>query len=160
MFSGRLIQKRHMMVLIYEDNAELGRALSLFFEHGYHKRCLVTCSHAKALRKIFAGDIELLVVDIEMDGEDGLDLIRKARSIKRNTMPPVFAFTGLDSDGDRYIEAEFHSDQIFEKGISWFARFTEALRTVPGFGDLSERGHGHERDGCEDRGHERCRRPA
>ncbi|GEM_PF-4059561 len=105
------------MILIFEDNMDVGLVLKHMLDHMFHEKSIVTCNFTDAENMVLAGEIELVLSDLNIEGhkEQGIDLIKKIRRIKPHTSPPIIVYTGLNSTDSLYTEAERFSDEVFEK---------------------------------------------
>ncbi|MFA6569466.1 MAG: response regulator [Victivallales bacterium] len=105
------------MILIFEDNMDIALVLKRMLNLAFHEHCVVTCNCAVAENMVLAGEIGLVLSDLNIEGREGqgLDLIKKIRRIKPHTSPPIVVYTGLSSGDYTYSEAERFSDRIFEK---------------------------------------------
>jgi DNA-binding NtrC family response regulator len=105
------------MILIFEDNMDIALVLKRILNSSFHERCVITCNCAVAENMVLAGEIELVLSDLNIEGREGqgLDLIRKIKKFKPHTSPPIVVFTGLSKGDSTYNEAEGLSDRIFEK---------------------------------------------
>jgi two-component system chemotaxis response regulator CheY len=75
-----------MQVLVLDDS-ELMRSLVVkqLLETGVAKKEITeACNGVDALRKIGASDFDLLILDIVMDGVDGIGVLKAAKSIRPN----------------------------------------------------------------------------
>lgn len=105
------------MILIFEDNMDVALALKRMLNLIFHERCVITCNCAVAENMVLAGGIELVLSDLTIEGHEGqgIDLIRKIKSIKPHTSPPIIVYTALSEGDSTYDEAKSLSDRIFEK---------------------------------------------
>jgi hypothetical protein len=87
-------------LLIAEDNAD---NLSLLSDYLSAKgfAILVATSGAEAVQRAFADEPNLIVIDIQMPGVDGLEAIRQIRREPRFANTPIVALTALAMVGDR-----------------------------------------------------------
>ncbi|HBC88356.1 MAG TPA: hypothetical protein DCZ94_15505 [Lentisphaeria bacterium] len=105
------------MILIFEDNMDIGLVLKRMLTHMFHENAVVTSNFVDAENMVLAGEVELVLSDLNIEGhkEQGLDLIKKIRRIKPHTSPPIVVYTGVNCNDTLYAEAERFSDEIFEK---------------------------------------------
>jgi len=107
-------------ILFVDDEASMLEILSLFFrDQGYE---VVTAENGlKAMRLAEAGRIDLAVFDINMSGENGLQLL----SYFRNSFPdlPVVLFTGMPENEDLL-------DEALARGASGFLRKSDSLEDL------------------------------
>jgi two-component system, OmpR family, phosphate regulon response regulator OmpR len=117
-------------ILIVDDDKRLRDLLRRFLsEQGF--RVTVATDAADARRKLAGLDFDLLVLDIMMPGENGLDLTRSLRTQK--TVPillltamgePDDRITGLDSGADDYLPKPFEPRELV-------SRIRAILRRMP-----------------------------
>jgi len=105
------------VILIFEDNMDIATVMKHMLSHMFHEACVVTCNFADAENLVLAGDVELVLSDLNIDGHkgQGLDLIKAIRRIRPHTSPPIIVYTGLNSTDSTFAEAERFSDEIYEK---------------------------------------------
>ena len=120
------------MILIFEDNMEIALVLKRMLGIVFHERCFVTCNCSVAENMVFAGEVELVLSDLNIEGREcqGLDLIKKIRRIRTHTAPPIVVYTGLSSGDSTYNEAERFSDRIFEKSETTFPRLCKEITNL------------------------------
>lgn len=104
------------MILIFEDNVELANVLRMLFFRVFHERCIVTKRFQEAVALVLAGDVRVILTDLDMVGKGGLDFIKKIRNIKPHSLPPVIVFTGVNTSDKSFSEARSICDAIYEKG--------------------------------------------
>ncbi len=105
------------MILIFEDNMDIALVLKRMFTHMFQEASVITCNFEDAENLVLAGDVELVLSDLNIEGHkgQGLDLIKLIRRIRPHTSPPIVVYTGLNSTDSTYEEAERFSDEIYEK---------------------------------------------
>ena len=106
------------MILIFEDNMDIALVLKRILNITFHEHCVITSNCAIAENLVLAGDIELVLSDLNIDGNNtgqGLDLIKKIKRIRPHTAPPIVIYTALTKGDSTYNEAEKYSDKIYEK---------------------------------------------
>ncbi len=120
-------------ILIVDDHRDIRDLLARFLtKHGL--RASVAESAAAARKTMQAADIDLVVLDIMMPGEDGLSL---TRSLRENTDIPVILLTAMGEETDRIIGLEVGADDYVAKPFNpreLLARIKAVLRraqTVP-----------------------------
>jgi len=82
-------------VLFVDDEVALGEMLSLYFQH---KGVSVTTATTieEALSELAKHSFQLLILDLNLAGQDGLEVLRSVKA--RQPELPVVIFTGLDVD--------------------------------------------------------------
>jgi two-component system, OmpR family, response regulator len=97
--------------LIVEDDREIGGLLSRFLaKHGFRVSMV---PDGKAMRRVLSeSGIDIVVLDVMLPGEDGLELCRRLR-FESNI--PVILLTALGEDTDRIIGLEMGADDYVAK---------------------------------------------
>jgi two-component system phosphate regulon response regulator OmpR len=98
-------------LLVVADDARIRDLLSRYLsDHGYR---VTTAGHAADARaKLLGLTFDLLVLDIMMPGENGLDL---ARSIRDGSQVPILMLTARAETGDRITGLETGVDDYLTK---------------------------------------------
>jgi two-component system, OmpR family, response regulator len=114
-------------VLVVDDDAELGRLLTgVLVSNGFR---VSVAANGKAMARILrAAQIDLIVLDIMMPGEDGLSLCRRLRA---NSTIPIIMLTARGSEDDRVVGLEMGADGYLVKPFSideLLARIRAVLR--------------------------------
>jgi len=129
-------------ILVVDDHRDIRDLLARFLtKHGL--RASVADSAAAARKSLHAADVDLVVLDIMMPGEDGLSLTRSLRETKDI---PVILLTAMGEETDRIVGLEVGADDYLAKPFNpreLLARIKAVLRraqTVP-----RPRGEGHGR---------------
>ena len=82
-------------ILFVDDEADWREMLTLYFKHnGFEVSTAATVSEARDC--IEHGFYKLIVLDLNLAGEDGLEVLRFVKA--RSPEVPVVVFTGLDVD--------------------------------------------------------------
>ena len=82
-------------ILLVDDEAPLRELLSLYFrKKGFLVTTAMSVAEAKAADK--AGTFDLAILDVDLAGENGLDLLDHFTKQRPNM--PVLIFTGLHAD--------------------------------------------------------------
>src|SRR5579872_1348276 len=82
-------------VLFVDDEVPLGEMLSLYFQHK-GVRVTTATTIEEALAEFAKHEFQLLVLDLNLAGQDGLEVLRAVKA--RQPGLPVIVFTGLDVD--------------------------------------------------------------
>jgi two-component system phosphate regulon response regulator OmpR len=117
-------------ILVVDDDKRLRDLLRRFLsDQGF--RVTIANDAADARRKLAGLDFDLLVLDIMMPGENGLDLTRSLRQQKAVPIllltamgEPDDRITGLDSGADDYLAKPFEPRELV-------SRIRAILRRVP-----------------------------
>lgn len=119
-------------ILIVDDDREISTLLAEYLEkNGYRA---VTAGDGKAMQKALQDHrIDLIVLDLNLPGEDGLTLCRNLRS--HSAIPvimltargePVDRILGLEMGADDYVPKPFEPRELFAR-IRSVLRRTQAL---------------------------------
>ena len=93
-------------ILLVEDDAEISRMLrQVLSEHGF-TACWVT-SAAEMKPVLARGNVDLVVLDVMLPGEDGFSICRRLRATSRI---PIIMLTALGEDADRIVGLEIGAD--------------------------------------------------
>src|SRR5215210_1246398 len=90
-------------VLIVDDEATMRKSLSHIFESAGH-RALVASDAPSALRLLHKEPCDLVLLDVELPGVDGLALCRLLRAQAKTKQLPVVMLSASD-DENRRVEA-------------------------------------------------------
>src|SRR5262249_3322760 len=103
---------RQICVLVVEDDPALQRMiLNYFMENNI--RTLVACDRREMAGQLAGNDVNLVILDLRLGQEDGLDLLRQIRS---NSDVPVIIITGHRRDEiDRVVGLELGADDYLTK---------------------------------------------
>ena len=108
-----------MRLLIVEDEKELCDAVAQsLFEAGYE---VDTCYDGdEALDYILSEDYDLIVLDLNLPGTDGMDILRELRQTDEETKVLILSarsqiadkVEGLDAGANDYMEKPFHLQEL------------------------------------------------
>jgi two-component system OmpR family response regulator len=106
--------KTRLHILLVDDEASIRDPLARYLERqGYR---VTEAVEAKAARDALAGyDIDIVLLDIMMPGEDGLSL---TRTIAAHGGPPVILLTAKSEETDRVVGLEIGADDYVVKPFS------------------------------------------
>ena len=114
-------------VLVVDDHRDIRDLLARYLvKQGM--RASVAESAAAARKVMQAADIDIVVLDIMMPGEDGLSL---TRSIRENQDIPVILLTAMGEETDRIVGLEVGADDYLSKPFNpreLLARIKAVLR--------------------------------
>lgn len=118
-------------ILIVDDDSEIRDLLSRFLSK--HEYRVTTASDGREMKKALDDwQIDLIVLDLMMPGEDGLSLCRKVRA---ESNMPVIMLTAMGEDVDRIIGLEVGADDYMAKPFNpreLAARIKAVLRRADG----------------------------
>jgi two-component system, OmpR family, response regulator len=114
-------------ILIVDDHLEIRELLQRFLtDHNYR---VSTAENGASMKKILAdANIDLIVLDLMMPGEDGLTLCRNLRA---KSDIPVIMLTAMGEETDRIIGLEMGADDYLAKPFNpreLLARIKAVLR--------------------------------
>ena len=104
------------MILILEDNVDLGYVMKNIFQTVFHEECFVTANIQDAILCLCTEDIRLVMSDIDLGAFSGLDFIRKIKKLKPHSSPPIVAFTAMSTGNRLFGEVATLCDAVYEKG--------------------------------------------
>lgn len=121
---------RQHRILIVDDEPEIRDMLARHLtKSGFQTE---SAANADAARQtLAAGDVDLVVLDIMMPGEDGLSL---CRHLRETSQTPVILLTALADDIDRIVGLEIGADDYVPKPFNpreLVARIRAVLRRAP-----------------------------
>ena len=118
------------MILIVEDN-EANRLLAgaVLEREGY--RVDMAGNAEEALQKLAIGSPDLILMDVQMPGMDGLTLTRRLKGNARTADIPVVALTALAMMGDRERTLEAGCSGYISKPINTRTFASEVSKYLP-----------------------------
>ena len=118
------------LILIVEDN-EANRLLAgaVLEREGY--RVEMAGNADEALQKLATGSPDLILMDVQMPGMDGLTLTRRLKDDQRTAVIPVVALTALAMTGDRERTLEAGCAGYISKPINTRTFAAEVARFLP-----------------------------
>jgi two-component system OmpR family response regulator len=123
-------------ILVVDDDREIRDLLAKFLER---QRLRVTAARdgKEARRAFMNGHFQLVVLDLMMPGEDGLEL---ARWLRNESKVPIIMLTAMAEETDRIIGLELGADDYVTKPFNpreLLARIRAVLRRT---GETEEKG--------------------
>jgi DNA-binding response OmpR family regulator len=98
-------------VLVVEDEASIASFVSLYLKNaGYGVRGAT--NGAEALREVGAGELSLVVLDLNLPDMDGIEVCRR---IRQSSDLPILMLTARDEDVDKIIGLEVGADDYMTK---------------------------------------------
>ncbi|MEQ9563646.1 MAG: response regulator, partial [Woeseiaceae bacterium] len=104
-------QEATARILLIDDDRSLGSMLTEYLAIE-HLELAVAGSGESGLRKLAAEPFDLLILDIMLPGQSGLDVLRELR---HDNDIPVIMLTARGDDVDRIIGLEFGADDYLSK---------------------------------------------
>ena len=120
--------QRQRRFLVIEDESDISQLISL---HLSQDDTQVVCSNTgtDGLRKAKEGSWDLIILDLQLPGMDGLDICRYLRS--QSQYVPILMLTSRSSELDRVLGLELGADDYLTKPFSLIelqARIKAVLR--------------------------------
>jgi len=116
-------------ILVVDDDLDIRQMVSDYLRKNGLRTSLA--ANGRELRAVLeTGDVDLIVLDIMMPGEDGLSLCRNLRAGKFRSVPIVM-LTARDDETDRIVGLEMGADDYVVKPFSsreLLARITAVIR--------------------------------
>ncbi|KMZ13160.1 Transcriptional regulatory protein ompR [Candidatus Burkholderia humilis] len=116
-------------VLIVDDNRGIRELLATYLEK-QGMRVTLTASGRQMRAALEQGAPDLIVLDLILPGEDGLELCRELRAGKFRTVP-VLMLTARNEEADRILDLEMGADDYLPKPFAvreLYARIRSVLR--------------------------------
>lgn len=116
-----------LSILLVEDDAEIGEFISLYLAN-HDVRTTVVSSGAEMDAAFKSGAFDLLILDLNLPGEDGLSICRRVRSERPI---PIIILTAKGEDIDKILGLEMGADDYIVKPFNsreLLARIRAVLR--------------------------------
>ena len=128
---------RPLCVLVVEDDPALQRMIVNYFEEN-GIRTPVAANRREMIQQLGANEVSLVVLDLRLGREDGLDLLREVRStsdvpviiITGHRRDDIDRVVGLELGADDYLTKPFNLRELLARVRAVVRRF-EAGRTAP-----------------------------
>ena len=113
-------------ILLVEDDPEISELLTLHFSSNLYNLTAVATGK-DALEKISEVDYDLIILDIQLPGKNGLEVCKKLR--EDNSQTPVMMLTCRGEESDKVLALELGADDYLTKpfGILELLARTRAL---------------------------------
>lgn len=100
-------------ILVVDDDEDIRELLRQYLEkNGFE---VSTAANGRAMRTVLAGgQVDMLVLDLMMPGEDGLSLCRELQSAGGNPLP-ILMLTARNDEADRILGLEMGADDYLTK---------------------------------------------
>jgi DNA-binding response OmpR family regulator len=102
---------RQTSILVVEDDPALQRMIANYFSEN-NLRTLVAYGREEMLRNLANTEVHLVLLDIRLGADDGLDLLREIRA---NSETPVIIITPPSRDIDRVVGLELRADDYLTR---------------------------------------------
>lgn len=104
-------------IMVVDDEPDLTRLVAHHLQRdGFEAVCV--SNGAEALRQIAGQTISLLILDLMMPGESGLDVCKKIRNKPETATLPIIMLTAKDEESERVIGLELGADDYMTKPFS------------------------------------------
>ncbi len=113
-------------ILLVEDDPEISQLLNLHFDNNLYS--LTSSATGKdALEKISTENYDLIILDIQLPGSNGLEICKKLR--ENDSQTPVMMLTSRSEESDKVLALELGADDYISKpfGILELLARTKAL---------------------------------
>jgi CheY-like chemotaxis protein len=120
----------HALILVVEDNPE-NRMLIRFTLEGHGYRVDVAGSATEAMASLERRRPNLILMDIQLPGQDGLSLTRELKADPALTAIPVVALTARAMTGDRELSLTAGCSGYITKPIDTRTIVGEIERFLP-----------------------------
>jgi DNA-binding response OmpR family regulator len=115
-------------ILVVEDDHVMRRMVVDYLED-HNMRGLSASGHQELLRHLAESELDLVILDLRLDQEDGLDLLREIRT--RSDVPVIITTGDRRDEIDRVVGLELGADDYITKPFSLrelLARIRAVLR--------------------------------
>ncbi len=101
-------------ILVVDDEADVRDLVAEYLSNNEMRVTAVTCGR-EMLEAFDRESIDLVVLDLRLPGEDGMQL---ARSLRERASVPIVLLTGRDEEADRVMGLELGADDYVTKPFS------------------------------------------
>jgi len=124
-------------ILVVDDEPRIVQVVRDYLQHGGFA-VLVASDGPSALRTARTGRPDLIVLDLGLPGQDGLDV---ARALRRDGDVPIIMLTARSEESDKLVGLELGADDYITKPFSpkeLIARIRTVLRRAEGMKEPAE----------------------
>jgi two-component system alkaline phosphatase synthesis response regulator PhoP len=124
-------------ILVVDDEPRIVQVVRDYLQHGGFA-VLVASDGPSALRTARTGRPDLIVLDLGLPGQDGLDV---ARALRRDGDVPIIMLTARSDETDKLVGLELGADDYITKPFSpkeLVARIRSVLRRAEGMKEPAE----------------------
>lgn len=135
------MELKNIRVLVVDDEESLRESVRDYLElEGYEVR---TAESAEAALRTGLNDIDVMLLDVMMEGKSGFELARQLKAEPSTAALPIIFLTALDSDADMVSGLQLGADDYISKPFSMrnlMARIDAVMRRVRGSGATPAQG--------------------
>lgn len=120
-------------IIVVDDEPDLRKMVAHYLEREGFETVLAE-NGAEAIETIQQGDIDLMVLDLMMPGENGFHVCRRIRGRAETARLPIILLTARDAENDKVFGLECGADDYVTKPFSpkeLVARIKALLRRSP-----------------------------
>jgi DNA-binding response OmpR family regulator len=124
-------------ILLVEDEADVARLVAHSLERGGGVRVETVGSGAAALQAVALSPPDLVILDLNLPGLDGIEVCRMLRARPASATLPIIMLTARSEESDRVLGLDLGADDYITKPFSpreLAARIRAVLRRRPGPG--------------------------
>lgn len=103
-------------ILVIDDEEALREGLKVYLEHEGYDVC--ACHDAESAMAMDLSDFDLILLDIMMDGMNGIDFAKIIRSRQETADVPIIFLTAKDSEDDMITGLDIGADDYIAKPYS------------------------------------------
>ncbi|MDC4227288.1 MAG: response regulator transcription factor [Candidatus Manganitrophus sp.] len=104
-------------ILVVDDEADLSKLVAHHLQkEGFEPLCVANGS--EALKLVAKQPVSLVILDVMMPGEDGLQVCRKLRAKEETAALPILLLTAKDEESDKVVGLELGADDYVTKPFS------------------------------------------
>jgi CheY-like chemotaxis protein len=111
------VAARPLRIVVAEDNPANQQLVRRFLESAGHE-VILAVDGDEAFKKVFSRRPDLVLMDVQMPGTDGLEAIRMIRSARPVAATPIIALTALAMESDRRMCLDAGADYYLSKPVS------------------------------------------
>jgi DNA-binding response OmpR family regulator len=119
-------------ILVVDDEADLTKLVAHHLQkEGFEPLC--ASNGSEALKLATKQSVSLVILDVMMPGEDGLQVCRKLRAKEETASLPILFLTAKDEESDKVVGLELGADDYVTKPFSpkeLVARVKALLRRI------------------------------
>ncbi len=104
-------------IMVVDDEADLSKLVAHHLQRdGFEPLCV--SNGTDALKALSQQQVALVILDVMMPGEDGLQVCRKLRAKENTASLPILLLTAKDEESDKVVGLELGADDYVTKPFS------------------------------------------